>query len=152
MTGSKVSEEIGNRQEGRLIKPKAPIRRFDVFAEYNRLKGLQEGLPPDEAEGYGLWVAKVVASRSFGGGMLSRAAAKQHETEHAEGGKEPADKPKWHALNGKPQTDELFEQEVVRRMGQEFYDNVFVPAIGEAVQSGKSYNAIRDTIRREWRP
>ncbi len=135
-----------------MVKPKASIRRFDVFAEYNRLKGLQEGMPPDEAEGYGLWVAKVVASRSFGGGMLSHAAAKQHEKEQAGEGKEPADKPKWHSLNGKPQTDELFEQEVVRRMGREFYDQVFAPAISEAAQSGKSYNAIRDTIRREWRP
>src|SRR5690348_11106335 len=44
------------------IKPRAPIRRFDVFAEYNRLKGLRQGLDEPHARGYGLWVAKVVAS------------------------------------------------------------------------------------------
>ena len=48
--------------------PKAPIRRFDVFAEYTRQKALQDGMPEDEAAGYGLWVAKVVASRRYGGG------------------------------------------------------------------------------------
>ena len=41
------------------IKPRAPIRRFDVFAEYNRLQALQRGLDQAHAKGYGLWVAKV---------------------------------------------------------------------------------------------
>ena len=48
-------------------KPRAPIRRFDVFAEYNRLKGMeQEKLSGPKAKGYGLWLAKVVAARKFG--------------------------------------------------------------------------------------
>ena len=46
-------------------KPKQPIRRFDVFAEYRRQEAQQVGMPADQARGYGLWVAKVVAARKF---------------------------------------------------------------------------------------
>ena len=48
------------------IKPKAPIRRFDVFAEYTKLQALRDGMSPEEAKGYGLWLAKVVAARKYG--------------------------------------------------------------------------------------
>ncbi len=41
------------------IRPRAPIRRFDVFAEYSRLQGLTRGLDQAHAKGCGLWVAKV---------------------------------------------------------------------------------------------
>ncbi len=135
------------------MKPKVPIRRFDVFAEYNRQKAIQDGMPPDEAEGYGLWVAKVVASRGFGRGTMSQPPSKLHETaqqEETEG--EQPKKPKWHTINDKPQTDEMFEKEIIARMGPEFYDKVFEPAIHEAIEAGKSYNSIRDVIRREWTP
>ncbi len=48
-------------------KPLAPIRRFDVFAEYKRLRGLkEEGLAASKAKGYGLWLAKIVAAQKFG--------------------------------------------------------------------------------------
>src|SRR5437763_2216362 len=108
-----------------VLKPRAPIRRFDVFAEYNRQKAMRDGVPEDEAAGYGLWVAKVVASRRFGGGLSQKPGKgrdeKVGEGEEGEEG-EHAEKPKWHALEGKPQTDALFHDEVVRRMGQEFYD------------------------------
>ena len=33
-------------------KPKMPIRRFDVFAEYTKQKAIVDGMPEDEAEGY----------------------------------------------------------------------------------------------------
>jgi hypothetical protein len=45
------------------MKPERPIRRFDVFAEYRRQEAEEKGRPEDEATGYGLWVAKVVAAR-----------------------------------------------------------------------------------------
>ena len=111
------------------IRPQAPIRRFDVFAEYNKLKGLERGLDKAHAEGYGLWVAKVVAS---GGG---RRGAQAHEPQAEPGAHEPQAEPgarseraqepphegppeqEWHVLSGEPQTDALFEREVVRRMG-----------------------------------
>ena len=136
-----------------MLKPRMPVRRFDVFAEYNRQKAIEDGMPPDEAEGYGLWVAKVVASRLYGGGsFLSQPPSKVRETMKREPGEEEIEKPKWRTLDGKAQTDELFEKEIVRRMGREFYETVFVPAIREAVETGKSYTSIRDTIRREWKP
>jgi hypothetical protein len=36
------------------MKPLKPIRRFDVFAEFNRLEKLEEGIPADEASGYAI--------------------------------------------------------------------------------------------------
>jgi hypothetical protein len=135
-----------------MLHPHLPIRRFDVFAEYNRQEALAKGMPEDEAAGYGLWVAKVVAS---GGGRgrspFSPAAPRV-------GNDRPAEQPageageKWRSLGGEPQTDALFEREIVARMGREFYETVFVPAITEALRQRKSYQAIRDTIRRDWKP
>lgn len=131
-----------------MISPRMPIRRFDVFAEYNREEAIDKGMPPDEAAGYGLWVAKVVASRRFGGNLGPQPPK---GGEHAEG-KEPEEKPKWHSLGGQPQTDKLFYDEIVKRMGPQFYKEVFEPAIREAIANGKSYTSIRDTIRRDWKP
>ena len=46
--------------------PQAEIRRFDIFAEWNRLKAHHSHhLPEAEAQAYGLAVAKVVAGRKF---------------------------------------------------------------------------------------
>jgi len=135
------------------MNPKAPVRRFDVFAEYTRQKALQDGMDEAEAEGYGLWVAKVVASRKYGGAPITQAT---HKKEGEEGKKASTaahpKTPEWHELDGKPQTDELFEREIIERMGSHFYNTVFVPAIEDAMNAGKSYTAIRDTIRKEWKP
>ena len=137
-----------------MLYPRLPIRRFDVFAEYNRQEALAKGVPGDEAAGYGLWVAKVVAS---GGGRgrspFSPSAPRQsgHTAAPADGAA-PAPDEKWHSLGGEPQTAALFEHEIVARMGREFYETVFAPAIADALQQHKSYQAIRDTIRRDWKP
>jgi hypothetical protein len=147
-------DNTGGKEGGEELRPRLPIRRFDVFAEYNRQKAIEDGVPPDEAMGYGLWVAKVVASRSFGRSALSKPPSelrKGGDGEAAEG-EAPQDKPKWHSLEGKPQTDELFEKEIVRRMGSDFYYEVFVPAIEQAIAQDRSYTSIRDTIRKEWKP
>ena len=78
--------------------PTAPlksIRRFDVFAEVNRLKALQEGRPEDEAKGYGIWLAKVVAGRRYGqkadrdghaGAQIRRSATRTRAAGAASGG------------------------------------------------------------------
>lgn len=130
-------------------KPRAPIRRFDVFAEYNRLKALKEGESAAQAKSYGLWLAKVVAAQKFG--RLSKPTAEKKEGEKEEKkGKEK--KPKWHDLSGIPQTDKLFDREIINRMGKEFYRDVFSPAIQEAFEEGKDYREIRDAIRKEWKP
>ena len=135
------------------MKPKSPIRRFDVFAEYNRQKAMAEdGLPSDEAEGYGLWVAKVVASRRFGGKVGPQPPKSGGKDVDKDEQEEPKERPKWHTLDGEPQTDELFEKEIINRMGREFYYDVFVPAIEEAMRGGRSYTSFRDSIRKDWKP
>lgn len=133
-------------------KPNAPIRRFDVFAEYNRLKALKEGQSAAQAKGYGLWVAKVVAAQKFG--RLPK-PGKEGESERAREGEKEEKKErakKWHDLSGVPQTDKLFDKEIVNRMGKTFYQKVFAPALKKAFESGEEYRDIRDAIRREWKP
>ncbi len=134
------------------LKPKAPIRRFDVFAEYNRIKAIKEDkLTQAKAKGYGLWVAKVVAAQKFG--RLPRPTREEREKAKA---KTPEEKEKekkaWHELSGVVQTDKLFDQEIVNRMGKQFYDKVFKPAVDQAYAEGKTYVEIRDAIRKEWKP
>jgi len=134
-----------------MTTPRAPIRRFDVFAEYNRQKAIEDGMPEDKSEGYGLWVAKVVASRGFGRGIGPKPPQSDGKAnEKAE--EENVPEEKWRTLDGKPQTDEMFAQEIVKRMGKEFYEDVFRPAIEEAFREGRSYTSIRDTIRKDWKP
>lgn len=127
--------------------PQRAIRRFDVFAEYTRLERLEKGEPEDIAKGYGIWLAKVVAARRFGG-----------KTEPGDGkatakGKRPhADEPTFRSVGDELQTDETFDQDIVERMGTAFYAKTFAPAIAAARERGESYEDIRDSIRKEWKP
>ena len=121
--------------------PRRQVRRFDVFAEYNRQKNLRKGMPDTYAKGEALWVAKVVASR--GGGIRSRLhrgdAAHGHDAQTGERDAPAAHTWEFKSLDGEAQTDQLFENEVVKRMGREFYDEVFAPAIARAVAEGSRY-------------
>lgn len=129
------------------MKPRASIRRFDVFAEYNRQQAVKEGIPADQAKGYGLWLAKVVAARR--GGTSSKPLVQEQKRES----KEPkVSKGKWRRLSSKPQMDKLFDKEIVNRMGREFYHEVFVQAIRRAIENGEDYRDIRDSIRNAWKP
>jgi hypothetical protein len=121
-----------------------PIRRFDVFAEYHRLEERRKGVAEDEAAGHGIWLAKVVAARRFGG------ARPPGETRGAKAGAEEKPGDKFRTLDDEPQTDETFEREIVRRMGEPFYREVFSPAIARALDEGRAYTEIRDSIRRAW--
>lgn len=136
--------------EGDALKPRQAVRRFDVFAEVNRLEALVEGKPEDEAKGYGVWLAKVVAGRRFGrkGDRAERLRIRQ------EGDTAPGDAPggKFRHASDELQTDETFDREIVERMGRDFYDRVFAPAIRAAVERGEKYEQIRDTIRATWKP
>jgi hypothetical protein len=148
--------EVTTMTEETEIKPRQPIRRFDVFAETKRLEALAHGEPADVAKGYGIRIAKIVASRRFGGS----AAKKSHherkdapDSETASGsrfGAEHGDK--FRALDGEIQSDETFDREIVDRMGPEFYEAVFQPAIQQALAAGRKYEQIRDTIRKDWKP
>jgi hypothetical protein len=134
-----------------MDRPKKPIRRFDVFAEYQRLEAMKEGMPPEVAKGRGLWLAKVVAARKF---RRTRAGEAVDERRRARPEREPDTlvDGKWHTLGDEPQTDALFDKEIVDRMGRSFYDQVFTPAIQEAFQKGMGYQEIRDSIREAWKP
>jgi hypothetical protein len=126
--------------------PRQPIRRFDVFAEYTRQERLKKGYPQDEAKGYGIWLAKVVAARRFGQG--SDSGSKKKPAKHDEHEEEP----KFRSVGDELQTDETFDHDIIERMGAGFYREVFVPAITEAREQGKKYEEIRDAIRKEWKP
>ncbi len=125
----------------KVLRPRVPIRRFDVFAEWNRIKALKEyGFSEEDAKAYGLAVAKVVAARKFYGHKLKYRGATKAFVE----GKT---KEKWWE---KLATPSEFDEKVVNRMGRDFYEKVFSPAILKAYEEGKDYMEIRDSIREEW--
>jgi hypothetical protein len=125
----------------RTIEPRTTIQRFHVFAEYSRLEILSKGAPPDEAKGFGLWIARVVARRQW-------KELKQQDAH--EWGTTGSDK--WLTLNSEPQTDQMFNEEIIESIGPEFYEEVFSPAIQRAFECGAKYREIRDTIRANWKP
>jgi hypothetical protein len=130
------------------VKPKAAVRRFDIFSEYNRQKAIKEGMPAAQAKGYGLWLAKLVAARRFG-----RAKGEPGEkAEPKDQTKQPARRTKWRSLSGVAQTDKLFDKEIAQRMGSTFYRRVFSPSVRSAFQRGESYETIRDSLRATWKP
>ena len=122
--------------------PRREIRRFDIFAEWNRLKASQQlHLPAAEARAYGLAVAKVVAARKFSG---STPAQLKDWKQRAKTGNTA--EPWWHHLG----SDKEFRSKIVQRMGDDFYRTVFQPAIRQAWAEGKHYEDIRDTLRAGW--
>ena len=128
------------------ISPQQAIRRFDFFAEDTRQERLAKGYSADEAKGYGIWLAKVVASRRFG-----QSSGQEHgKPTKKKDGKE--EEPKFRSVGDELQTDATFDHDIIDRMGARFYDDVFVPAITEAREEGKKYESIRDSIRRGWKP
>jgi hypothetical protein len=137
-------------------KPLQPIRRFDVFAETKRLEAIAHGEPEDVAKGYGIRIAKIVASRRFGGGAANKPHRQTKDTSEPESS--PAsrfageDGAKFRAIDGELQTDVTFDREIVDRMGPEFYEVVFQPTIRDALANGGKYEQIRDTIRKDWKP
>src|SRR6476646_11395582 len=107
------------------ITPRMAIRRFDVFAEYSRQERMKKGYPEDQAKGYGIWLAKVVAARRFGQQSSSDGKPPRQKDEHEE-------EPKFRSVGDVLQTDETFDHDIIDRMGEKFYDAVFVPAITAA--------------------
>ena len=79
-------------------KPRMPIRRFDVFADYNRVRNEGHGMPEDIAKGRALWVAKVVAGRRYGAhpGEVREGRAEREQPAPAEEG--------YRSIGGKEQT------------------------------------------------
>jgi hypothetical protein len=132
-------------------RPKAAIRRFDVFAEYAKLEAQRDGRPLDAAKGHGIWLAKVVASRRRGPAVgPPRPCAGGGRSEPPSGVSEAEEKFK--SLGGEPQDDARFDREIVDRMGEGFYREVFAPTLRRHFERGDRYETIRDAVRREWRP
>jgi len=127
--------------------PLHAIRRFDVFAEFTRQERRDDGYPADEAKGYGIWLAKVVAARRFG----KTSDAGDHDRQQAHR-KASEKEPKFRSLSDELQTDETFDHDIIERMGGTFYRDVFVPSIEQSRSKGESYEAIRDRIRKPWKP
>src|SRR5215207_8445722 len=148
--------EVTDVTEVTEIRPLQPIRRFDIFAETKRLEALAHGEPDDVAKGYGIRIAKIVASKRFGG---SAGKKTHHEKKDASERESPTESRfrgevggKFRALDGEVQSNETFDREIVDRMGPEFYEAVFQPSIREAVATGRKYEQFRDTIRKDWKP
>ena len=112
-----------------------------------RQERLAKGYPGDEAKGYGIWLAKVVAARRFGKSGESKSSGSKPTS-----GGETEPEPKFRSVGDELQTDETFDHDIIDRMGTPFYDEVFVPAISAAIAGGKDYTPIRDSIRKEWKP
>jgi hypothetical protein len=123
------------------IKPRQSIRRFDVFAEFERQKQVSKGEPADVAKGNAIWLAKWVASQ--------RGRSKSKDDGD---GTKKTDYPesKWKSLDGKEQTDRLFDEEIIDHMGETFYTEVLVPAVELARKQKLSYEKVRDSIREDW--
>jgi hypothetical protein len=132
-------------EKSKTLHPEKAVRRFDVFAEYTRLEQLGKGEAEDVAKGYGIWLAKVVASRRFG--AKSEASGKGKPSAHGH-----HEESRFRSVGDELQTDEVFDQDIVDRMGTLFYDRDFAPAIADAREQGKSYEDIRDAIRKDWKP
>ncbi|HEU5100963.1 MAG TPA: hypothetical protein VFU22_18185 [Roseiflexaceae bacterium] len=122
--------------------PRLQIRRFDIFAEWNRLKARnRHGMKEIDSRAYGLAVAKVVASRKFHG-----TAPEQTRELKRQARQEEVDEPWWEHLG----SNDEFEQKIIERMGRDFYTQVFQPAIQKAWDARQRYEDIRDTLRSEW--
>ncbi len=122
--------------------PRMQIRRFDIFAEWNRLKArTRHKMKEAEARAYGLAVAKIVAARKFGGDQPEQARELKQRARQ-----DDVSTPWWQHLGS---SDE-FEQKIMERMGTPFYREVFQPAIQKAWDAGQSYEDIRDTLRDQW--
>ena len=87
----------------------------------------------------------MVASHRFGQNSAADGRKPSQKAEREE-------EQKFRSMEDELQTDETFDHDIIDRMGEKFYDDVFVAAITGARAEGKSYEAIRDTIRRGWKP
>ena len=126
------------------LHPGKAIRRFAVFAEYTRLERRDKDDPDDAAKGDGIWLAKVVASRTCN--------PTTGESTSSSGNKQPGPEPRFRAIGDELPTDESFAHEIVDRMGPEVYAKVFAPAIAEARDQDETYEDMRDSLRKDWKP
>ena len=138
------------------------LRRFDVFAVYNFVKNVNRGMPIPRAKGDALWLAKHVAGGrrlKVGGGALENKPSPAVEAAKHCACKKAAPKGEmipglfaWKELSGIPQTDAMYDREIIRRLGQKFYEETFLPRIQNAIAKKQKYEEIRDSLREELEP
>jgi hypothetical protein len=80
-----------------MLRPRKPIRRFDVFAEYHRVDRVRQGMSVEAAKGYGLWLAKGVAARKFAKWKTVEDLDRQYQAEVQTRQYPPS---KWRRLSG----------------------------------------------------
>ena len=117
-----------NREAHQLVSRRVaagatpPLDENLALVEVNRLEALDDGRPEDEAKGYGIWLAKVVAGRRYG-----QKADRDGHT-NGQGGTDKGPRRSqvegFKAVGGEVQTDETFDSEIIDRMGGRFYDEV----------------------------
>lgn len=88
------------------------------------------------------------AIRRFDAGPSGSQA--HHDGDHDRNAKKA--RQRFRSVGDELQTDEVFDHDIVERMGPTFYRHVFKPAIEEARSKGKSYEVIRDAIRKGGQP
>ena len=122
--------------------PQREMRRFDIFAEWNRLKArTQQHFSDAVAQAYGLAVAKVVAARKFAGHRAEQVRDWKQRTT-----REDYTEAWWTHLGSAAE----FTDKIVARMGKSFYRRVFQPAVRQAWKQGQRYEQIRDALRAPW--
>jgi len=127
------------------IKAKANIRRYDVFAVSEYVKNIHKGIQEDISKGDAIWLATLVAARKFSKGSHKPRTSNGADAKSAK--KNGVYTEKWRYLGDVLQTDKLYDQKIVERMGKEFYENEFLPAIEKEVDLGHEYKDYRDSIR-----
>lgn len=135
-------------EETPMLRPRQPIRRFDVFPEYHRLERQRHGMPADEAKG--LWplarpgggcreVLQVKGPRKPrppvpAGGSGEAVSAQQVAPPERQGADRPVLRQVYHRTHGGTSTSRS------------------LPSPTGSLRARKSYRDTRDTIRRDWRP
>jgi len=112
------------------------IRRFDIFAIFNMVSKKKE-MGDKFAKGYGIWLARMVAGRKFGGSKSG------HKSGVSTGSNKSTGVQTWMTLSGKPQTDKEYDKELENRFGTSNLHKI-ENFIEKAVFKGMSYEAIRD--------
>jgi hypothetical protein len=125
-------------------KPRDQIRRFDIFAEWNRLKAREQlNLSEPNARAYGLAVAKIVAARKFHGYKPEQVSEWRRNAKKGQ-----VTGAWWKHLGSSAE----YDKKIIERMGKTFYKRLFQPAIRRAWREGLRYEDIRDTLRKQWNP
>jgi len=114
------------------------IRRFDIFAIFNKVSKENE-MDEKHAKGYGIWMARFIAGRRFGAKATKPNGKKGSKTAE----KKATGVQSWYTLNGKPQTDKEYDNELLKRFGSA---NLIALEkwVKDAYIKGVDYKTIRD--------